>query len=97
VHEGPQALVLARGGDGVDGVMLPYDRTRKGDGAIFMVAERNDGGMALKYDASSGSKDSWKTVGFVYRAETIVYDNGKSETIAEMAAEVAHKGELIVA
>ena len=38
------------GGNGDDRVALPYNKTRKGDGAIFDVSERNDGGMALKYD-----------------------------------------------
>ena len=87
------------GGNGDDRVALPYNKTRKGDGVIFDVIERNDGGMALKYDAGTGSKDKWKTVGVFYRTETIVYDNGKSEPFAETATKImaADKGDLIVA
>ncbi len=87
------------GGNGEDSVLLPYDRTRKGDGVIFQVTERNDGGMTLKYDAATGSKDKWKTVGVFYRTETIVYDNGKSEPFAETATKfaAADKGDLIIA
>ena len=87
------------GGNGDDRVALPYNKTRKGDGVIFDVIERNDGGMALKYDARTGSKDKWKTVGVFYRTETIVYDNGKSEPFAETATKImaADKGDLIVA
>lgn len=87
------------GGNGDDRVALPYNKTRKGDGVIFDVIERNDGGMALKYDAGTGSKDKWKTVAVFYRTETIVYDNGKSEPFAETATKImaAEKGDLIVA
>ena len=87
------------GGNGDDRVALPYNKMRKGDGVIFDVIERNDGGMALKYDAGTGSKDKWKTVGVFYRTETIVYDNGKSEPFAETATKImaADKGDLIVA
>ena len=87
------------GGNGDDSVALPYNKTRKGDGVIFDLIERNDGGMALKYDARTGSKDKWKTVGVFYRTETIVYDNGKSEPFAETATKImaADKGDLIVA
>lgn len=54
------------GGHGDDSVVLPFNRTRKGDGVIFDVIERNDGGMALKYDVGTGSADKWKTVGVFY-------------------------------
>ena len=85
------------GGNGDDRVALPYNKTRKGDGAIFDVSERNDGGMALKYDSGIGSKDNWKTVGVFYRTETIIYDNGKSEPFAEAATKIAtaDKGDLL--
>lgn len=87
------------GDDGDDRVALPYNKTRKGDGIIFDVIERNDGGMALKYDASTGSKDKWKTVGVFYRTETIAYDNGKSEPLSEAATKIAtaDKSDLIFA
>lgn len=85
------------GGNGEDSVLLPYNRSRKKDGVIFEVAERNDGGMALKYDIGAGSKDKWKTVGVFYRTETIVYDNGKTESFAEVATKTAHKADLLVA
>jgi hypothetical protein len=88
------------GGDGEDRVLLPYNKSRKGDGAIFQLTERKDGGMTLKYDVGTGAKDKWKAVGILYRVETIVYDNGKTEpagdlTTTKLAA--AHKGDLLVA
>jgi hypothetical protein len=86
------------GGDGDDRVLLPHNRIRKDDGVIFQVAERNDGGMALKYDAAKGAKDKWKTVGVFYRTETIVYDNGKTETLGDTTTKIAaaDNGDLIV-
>jgi pimeloyl-ACP methyl ester carboxylesterase len=85
------------GGEGDDRVTLPYNKTRKGDGVIFDVIERNDGGMMLKYDSGKGSNDKWKTVGVFYRTETIAYDSGKSEPFTETATKVAtaDKGDLI--
>ncbi len=87
------------GGSGDDSVMLPYNRKRKGDGVIFQLAERDDGGTALKYDVASGAKDKWKAVGVFYRTETVVYKNGKTEAFAELAVKTvtAHEGDLIAA
>lgn len=87
------------GGEGEDRVKLPYKEIRKGDGDIFQVTERNDGGMTLKYDVGKGPNDKWKTVGVFYRTETIVYKDGKSESFDGSAAKVmaADKGDLIVA
>lgn len=87
------------GGDGDDSVLLPYNRARKGDGAVFKLKEQDDGGMALKYDVATGAKDKWKAVGVLYRTETIVYDNGKTEILGETTIKIAavHKGDLLLA
>jgi hypothetical protein len=55
--------------------------------------------MALKYDAAKGVKDKWKTVGAFYRTETIVYDNGKTESLGDATTKIAaaHEPDLIVA
>lgn len=87
------------GGGGEDRVLLPYNKTRKGDGAVFQLTQRKDGGMALKYDVGTGATDKWKAVGILYRVETIVYDNGKAEPAGDLTTKLAaaHKGDLIVA